>query len=375
LNTLKLIIDTLSFRKRNKLHIHLTEDQGWRLAIDKYPLLTEIGSKRSKTQTGGIKSFLRKKYTKTPHEGFFTKVELTELIAYAQERFIEVIPEIDLPGHSMAMLAAYPHLGCTGGPYEVQTTFGIKSDVLCPGKEAVFDFLENIMDEIMSFFPSSLIHTGGDEASKKRWKNCACCQKRILEEKMLNEYELQTYFTNRLASYLIMNNHKPICWNDTLSNDLNSEIIIQYWLRKEKELLQHLETGRKVIMSHFFHTYLDYNYYITPLQKTYFYEPIPKKLGLEYHSNILGVEAPLWTEWVGTNSRLFWQLLPRLAAIAEVGWTAPEKKDYKSFKERLNPFYQRLSYKNIQGAPLNKVDPGKLKRLILPIMIFTEPKI
>ena len=374
-NTLKHIIDLLCLLKMNKFHLHLTEDQGWRFEIIKYPLLTQFGSKREKTQTGGIKSFLRKKFDTTPLQGYFTKDDIKDLQRFTNDRFIEVIPEIELPGHSMAALASYPNLGCTGGPYEVQSTFGIKADVFCPGKEVVFNFLNNVLEEVMLSFPSPLLHIGGDETPTKRWEKCNDCQRRMAEENLANEKELQRYFINRITSYLVKNNRTPICWNDVLSNGLRKEIIIQYWLGSKKNLLKHLRSNRKVIMSNFFYNYLDYNYYLTPLRKTYSFNPIPKKLENQYHSNILGVEAPLWTEWVSTNSRLFWQMFPRIAAVAEVGWTSHDKKNYGSFKKRLEIFNARVKHMGVNGAPLKKVDPGRIKRLVTPLIMFMEPKI
>lgn len=356
----KRMIDLMALHKLNIFHWHLTEDQGWRVEIKKYPRLTEIGSKRKETQIGGYSS---KKTDTKPHNGYYTQEDIKEVVSYAGERFIKIIPEINIPGHSMAALAAYPKLSCIGGPFEVQTTFGIKKDVFCPGKDEVFNFLQDILDEIMEIFPSKIIHTGGDEVPKERWKNCPNCQVRMKTEGIASENSLQIYFTNRIASYLSAKGRIMIGWNDILDDILVKEAISQHWLRRDKTVLRHLRRGRKFVISKFFHTYLDYDYHLTPLKKTYCFEPIPKDLEEEFHENILGIEAPLWTEWISDVKRLDWQTFPRLTAIAEIGWTSKKNKNYKSFERRLHYFFKRLDRLGVQYAQMKEVNPNIFKRL------------
>lgn len=370
----KRMLDLIALHKMNVFHWHLTEDQGWRIEIKKYPRLIEIGSKRKGTQVGGIRSFLMKKIDHTSHSGHYKQEDIRDIVSYAKERFIKVIPEIDMPGHSMAALASYPKLSCTGGPFKVQTTFGIKKDVLCPGKEGVFGFLYDVLDEIIELFPSEIIHIGGDEVPKTRWKECSDCQARLKEEELNDENDLQTYFINRIASYLIDKGKLPIGWNDILDDSLVSEAIGQHWLRGDDIVVEHLRKGRKFVISRFFYTYLDYPYTMTPLRKVYSFEPVPKELEEEYHHNVLGLEAPMWTEWVPNIERLDWQTFPRLTAHAETGWTLQKNKNYSSFKKRLERFLMRLDLLGVKYARLEKTDPNFFKRLFSPFEVFRDPQ-
>ena len=372
----KRLLDIMALHKLNTFHWHLTEDQGWRIDIKSYPQLVEIGSVREGTQIGGMRSFLRKKkkLNPNPHSGYYTQEEIKEIVSYAKDRFITVIPEIDMPGHSMAALAAYPNLSCTGGPIKVQTTFGIKKDVLCPGKEEVFTFLYDVLNEMMELFPSKIIHIGGDEVPKSRWKECSACQARITKEGLSDEKSLESYFINRIASYLIDKGITPICWNDVLDERLVSGVIGQHWLRGDDKVLDHLREGRQFVISRFFYTYLDYPYTMTPLKKAYSFEPVPDKLEEEYHANVLGLEAPMWTEWVPTIHRLDWQIFPRLTAHAETGWTLKGNKDYFSFKKRLERFLKRLNILGVRAARLEKTDPNFLKRFFYPLDMLRDPQ-
>ncbi len=366
----KRMLDLMALHKLNVFHWHLTEDQGWRIEIKKYPKLVTTGSTRKETQVGGFLSFITKKRDNYPHNGYYTQEELKEIINYASARFISVVPEIDIPGHSMAALAAYPELSCTGGPFEVQTGFGIKKEVFCAGKESTFNFLKDIMKELFSIFPSGFIHIGGDEVPKTRWKNCSECQNRIKTENLSDEHGLHTYFVNRISKYLLSNNKIPIGWNNILSSDLHEDVLGQYWIGRSKKVVEHARNGRKFIISKFFSTYLDYNYYLTPLRKCYRFEPIPKELEQEFHENILGIEAPLWTEWVADTQRADWQIFPRLTALAEVGWTLKENRDYDSFKRSLIKFYKRLEYLGVNYAKKEENDPRFIKRIFTPLTML-----
>ena len=357
----KTMLDLMALHKMNVFHWHLTEDQGWRIEIKKYPKLIEVGSKRKETQVGG---YLSKKSDGKPHEGFFTQEDIKEIVSYATERFIKVVPEIDMPGHIMSALAAYPELSCKGGPFVVSTRFGIRKDVCCVGKDSTFEFLENVLNEVIELFPSQVIHLGGDEVPKIRWEECSDCQARMTKEGIEDEKELQDYFTNRIVNHISSRGRIAMGWNQVLSDTLKEDVIGQFWMFNKKEVLEHLKKGRKMVMSNYFHTYLDYSYIMTPVRKTYLYEPVPKKLEKEKHINVIGVETPLWTEWVESLKRLGWQTFPRFTAIAEVGWTPKSEKNFKSFTKRLDHMLTRLDLLGMYHAQKNEFNPRYLKRFI-----------
>ncbi|MFX1287757.1 MAG: beta-N-acetylhexosaminidase [Promethearchaeota archaeon] len=367
----KHMLDLMALFKLNIFHWHLTEDQGWRIEIKNYPKLTEIGSTRTETQIGG---FLSKDMDATPHEGFYTQEEILEIISYADKLFIKIIPEIDIPGHSKAALAAYPEFSCTGGPFAVSTTFGIKKDVFCVGKETTYEFLNTILNEIVNLFPSNIIHIGGDEVPKKRWKECSDCQERIKKEHLKKEKGLQAYFTDRIRKYLSTQGRKIMGWNQIISKKSSNEIVAQKWLFGKFLIKKHLIKGGKVVFSQFGYTYLDYSYEKTSLSKTYHYEPVPQNLPQVYHSNVLGIEAPMWTEWVRNERELEWQTFPRLVAIAETNWTPKEQKNYNSFRNRLKSILKRLDILEVHYANIEEYQPSFIKRLFGFLTIFREPK-
>jgi len=343
----KKILDIMALLKLNTLHWHLTDDQGWRVEIKKYPLLTEIGSKREGTITS--QRFLRSNQKikapidTIPVSGYYTQQDLRELIQYATERFITIIPELDFPGHTTAALAAYPDLSCTGGPFKVSTRFGIHKDVLCIGKEKVFEFIQNVLNEIIEIFPSNIIHIGGDEAPNRRWKKCLDCQARIKDESLGSVDNLQVYFTNRITDYLGSKGKRIIGWNEILNDDLINNALCQYWINNFDKVLEHIRKGRQVVMSEMKALYFDYPYRLIPLHQTYNYDPIPSNLEEKFHKNILGLEACLWTEYVKNKDKLEWQTFPRLIAVAETGWTPKNNKDFESFLRRLEMFLPLLS--------------------------------
>jgi len=354
MQTVKDLLDWMSYFKLNVFHWHLTEDQGWRIEIKKYPRLVEIGASRSASQTSG---FLGKQLNNTPHSGFYTQAEIKEIVSYAAARHIQIVPEIEMPGHSMAALAAYPQLGCTGGPYQVSPHWGIHAEIMCPGKSWTTSFLQDVLTEIVALFPGQYIHTGGDEAPKKRWKKCPDCQGLAREAGVKRINDLQTILTNRIAQFLRENGHTLIGWNEMLAADLDSNAVVQYWVGREKTVLSHIRAGRKAILSNFSAYYLDHSYAHSSLDKVYRYEPVFKELEPEFQSNILGIEAPLWTEFVPTRVRLEWQVFPRLLAIAETAWLQPEKKDLKQFHQRLPALLNQLELHNIGYAQYAKVNP------------------
>ena len=332
----KKLLDQMARLKLNKFHWHLTDDQGWRIEIKKYPLLTKIGSKRKGTITP------RNKLDGIPVSGFYSQNDLKEIIVYAAERFITIIPEIDVPGHTTAFLASYPELSCTGGPFEVSTHFGIHKEVLCIGKENTFEVFQDILNEIIEIFPSEIIHTGGDETPTRRWKRCPNCQARLEKERLEREGDLQVYFTNRITDYLISKGRRLMGWNEILNEKLSNKAVCQYWTFNFDTVLEHIRKGRDVVMSEMSAVYLNYPYKLIPLSKTYQYDPIPKDLEEKYHKYILGLEACLWAEFIPNNKRLEWQAFPRLIAVAETGWTPEKKKDFKSFKKRIDSYLKRL---------------------------------
>ncbi len=356
----KKVLDLMAFLKLNKFHFHLTEDQGWRVEIKKYPLLTEIGSKREGTiaSQGSFRSNRKNKVPLdgVPVSGYYTQQDLIELIQYATERFITIIPELDFPGHTTAALAAYPELSCTGGPFKVSTRFGIHKEVLCIGKEKVFEFTQNVLNEIIEIFPSKIIHIGGDEAPKKRWKNCLDCQARIKNEELGSVENLQVYFTNRIADYLESKGKQIIGWNEILNDKLNENAICHYWTANLKQVLEHARLGREVVMSEMSAVYLNYPYKIIPLERSYNYEPIPNELEAKYHDKILGIEACLWTEFVKNKKTLEWQAFPRLIAIAETGWIPKNKKNFKTFQKRLETFNKWLDFFKVSYAKKEEFD-------------------
>jgi hexosaminidase len=352
-------LDLMALQKLNVFHWHLTEDEGWRIEIKKYPRLTEIGSQRKGTRNG----FTGGKHDGIPHGGFHTQDEIREIVAYAAERHITVVPEVEMPGHSVAALAAYPELSCTGGPFEVATHFGIFPDIFCAGKESVFTFLQGVLDEVLELFPSPYIHIGGDEAPKKRWKKCPDCRRRIQEEGLKDAHALQVYFTNRIAAYLDSKGRHTLGWNEILEPGLVESAIVQYWVGGPKRIIEAIQTGhRKIIMSPCFKTYLDYPYALLPLRKIYRFEPVPAKLDEKAAASVLGVESPLWTEWVPNRDRMDFQVYPRLSALAETGWTPKDRKSLPDFRRRIKVFLARLDLLGVRHATLQEADPPLLKQ-------------
>ena len=344
----KTYIDMLALHNMNRMHWHFTEDQGWRIEIKKYPKLTEIGSKRSETVIGKNSG----KYDGVPHEGFYTQEEAKEIVKYAAERFITVIPEIDIPGHMQAALASYPELGCTGGPYEVWKMWGVSEDVLCIGNDQSLKFLEDVFAELIEIFPSEYIHIGGDECPKVRWVQCPKCQARIKQlglksdAKHTKEERLQSYVISHIEKFLNEHGRQIIGWDEILEGGLAPNATVMSW-RGEGGGIEAAKQHHDVIMTP--NTYLYFDYYQSkdtdneplaiggylPVERVYSYEPMPKSLTPDEQKYIKGVQANLWTEYIPTFSHAQYMVLPRWAALAEVQWSAPEKKNYANFLSRL----------------------------------------
>ena len=357
---IKKQIDIMALLKLNVFHWHLTDDQGWRIAIEKYPRLTEIGSIRRGTR-GDNKVV----------SGYYNKQDIKEVVKYCQDRFIEVIPEVDMPGHFTAACSSYPELLCTKENVKVAEHFGILQNIACAGRDFTYQFCEDVMDEVIELFPSSYIHIGGDEALKTNWRTCPDCQNKIKEKGLKDEEELETFFINHMASYLMSKGKKVICWNDGMKgNMVKDDIIMQYWKDNEEftqKAITEANTGRSIIISPFTKYYLDYNYGITSLKKTYTFKPLLK--GMKNSPKILGVEAPLWTEYVDSLGYMEYLTYPRLIAIAEVGWSE-DNDNYDDFLTRLKSFNEILDEEKINYAPITKVNPSKLEGFGLKLKFY-----
>ncbi len=347
----KRFIDIAAMHKLNIFHWHLTEDQGWRIEIKKYPNLIKVGSMRKETIIG--RNSISKTYDGTPHGGYYTQKEIKDIIAYAAERYIEVIPEIDMPGHMVAALASYPHLGCRDEKFEVRIRWGISKDVLCVGKESSFEFIEGVLSEVISLFPSKYIHIGGDECPRHRWKECPHCQKRIQEEGLKDENELQSYFMHRVEKFLAKHNRVIIGWDEIIYGGINKSATIMLWNDRNRSKV--ISLGNDVILTPKYFCYMDYyqtkrpfcnkegllfrDNRILTLRKAHSLNPYEGLQPSEY-GRIKGVQANLWTEYVADFDRAQVKLLPRLAATAEVGWTIGER-NFDDFARRLE-YLRRL---------------------------------
>ena len=374
----KRYIDVMAIHKLNTLHWHLTDDQGWRIEIKRYPELTAVGSIRKAT-------VVRKEwgtYDGTPYGGFYTQDEIRDVVKYAADRGVTVIPEIDLPGHMLAALTAYPELGCTGGPYEVWGRWGVADDVLCPGREKTFEFLEGVLTEVMELFPSEYIHIGGDECPKVRWEKCPRCQAKIRQLGLKDdgehtaEHYLQSYVTDRIGKFLAQHGRRIIGWDEILEGRAPSDAVVMSWRGSEGGIAA-AKLGHDVIMTPNSHFYFDYYQSLDtdaepfgiggyiPMEQVYSYDPAFPELTPEQQKHILAVQANLWTEYVFSDEHLEYMLLPRLAALSEVQWCLPETKDWNRFigSFRMDKIYSQLGYefaKHIFGVTASyAVDPEK----------------
>ena len=365
MDEVKRYLDIMEVHKLNTLHWHITDDQGWRLEIKKYPRLTEVGAVRKQTLVGHL--FDSEVYDGTPYgEGcYFTQDQVREILDYAAGKGITVIPEIDLPGHMLAALAAYPELGCTGGPYDVWGKWGVADDVLCVGKEKTMQFLEDVLTEVCELFPAEYVHIGGDECPKVRWEKCPHCQAKIAElglkddDRFQAEHYLQGYVTARMEKFLAEKGKKLIGWDEILEGELAPNATVMSW-RGVAGGLQAVRMGHDAIMTPNTFFYLDYYQSLDkeneplaiggylPVEKCYSYEPTVEGMTEEEKAHILGVQANLWTEYIATPDHLHYMLLPRLAALAEVQWCQPEVKSWERFLDSADEFcgiYDIMGYK------------------------------
>lgn len=358
----KKYIDLLAMYKFNTFHWHLTEDQGWRIEIKKYPKLTEIGAWRDSTL---VENYGSGEYDGIPYGGFYTQEEIKEVVAYAQSRHITVIPEIELPGHSTAALAAYPEFGCFDKEVQVATSWGVFEDIYCP-KEETFDFLEDVLDEVITLFPSTYIHIGGDEAPKKQWEESEVAQTVIQREGLKDEHELQSYFIGRIERYLNSKGRQIIGWDEIMEGGLAPGATVMSW-RGESGGVEAAKMKHNVIMTPNASNYFDH-YQVEPtevepiaicclttLKDVYDYEPIPAELSAEEAKYILGAQANVWTEYIHTGAKVEYMAFPRAIALSEVLWSSIDQKNWDDFIIRLQTQFKRLDNLDVNYAKHHKI--------------------
>ncbi len=353
----KKYIDLLARYKMNSFHWHLTDDQGWRIEIKKYPKLAEVGAWRKGSLVG---PYGRREYDSIPYGSFYTQEQIREVVAYAKARHINVVPEIEMPGHALAALSAYPQLGCTGGPYEVERGWGVFDDVFCAGNDTLFTVLEDVLTEVMGLFPSPYIHIGGDECPKEQWKVCPKCQARMKAEGLKDEHELQSYFIQRIEKFVNSKGRKIIGWDEILEGGLAPNAAVMSWRGTEGGVAA-AQSGHYAVMTPGDYCYFDHyqgdpaneplaigGY--TTLQKVYSYEPIPEELTAEEAKYILGAQGNIWTEYILTPEHVEYMLTPRMLALAEVLWTPKEKRDEADFVNRLEAEFAQLDAMKVEYA-------------------------
>ncbi len=347
---IKKYIDLLALHKMNMFHWHLTDDQGWRIEIEKYPRLTEIGAWR--TESDGSR-----------YGGFYSQAEIRDIVAYAAERFVTIVPEIELPGHASAALAAYPEYSCTGGPFKAETKWGVFDDVYCPGRESTFAFLENILGEVADLFPGPYLHIGGDECPKVRWLNHDLCRQRMAAEKLSSGDELQSYFVVRIARYLQSMGKRTVGWDEILDGGAPESSVIMAWRNSEKGI-EAAKAGHDVVMTPMSNCYFDHYQAkenepkaiggFTPLESVFGFDSIPETLPAEYEKRILGAQANVWTEYMPNEKHVEYMAFPRTCALAEVLWSEKNARPYSDFLKRLTTHLGRLDALNVNYRRLSE---------------------
>ena len=349
----KRMLDQMALLKMNVFHWHLTDDQGWRIEIKQYPKLTAIGSKRKDTQVARGSE----ERTGVPHEGFYTQEQIKEILAYAQARHIRVVPEIEMPGHATAAIAAYPWIGSLGTTTEVSEVFGKLDDSFNISDPRVVGFLQDVLDEVIALFPGDVIHIGGDEVNHTPWLNSQMAKEYMTSEGLKSPVDLQIHFTNQISDYLSAAGKRMMGWNDILGDDIHEQLdssaaktgqklapssVIHFWKGDMSLIEKAVNDGYQVVNSNHWDTYLDYTYQRLPLAKSYAFDPIPSELESKYHPQILGTGTQIWTEYTPDEEAMYKQVFPRLVAYAEVGWTTVGNKDYERFLAALEGFNKRL---------------------------------
>lgn len=357
---IKKFIDLLAFYKFNIFHWHLTEDQGWRIEITKYPRLTEVGAQRAETALPHDPG----QYDGVPHGGFYTQDEVRAVVAYAAERGITVVPEIELPGHSVAALAAYPELGCVGEGYEVRRNWGIEDDIYCAGKDEVFTFLKDVLSEVLDLFPSTYIHIGGDEAPKARWEACPACQARIKAEELADEHELQSWFIRQIEAWLNDRGRNLVGWDEILEGGLAPNATVMSWRGSDGGIAA-ANAGHDVVMTPNTYCYLDYYQSedtdseppaisaILPLKQVWRFEVIPGQIAADKQQHILGGQGNIWTEYMPHSDHVEYMMFPRAIAIADVLWHHPDERDYDALLARLERHLPALDVMGVNYRPLD----------------------
>ncbi len=361
----KKYIDLLALHKLNVFHWHLTEDQGWRIEIKQYPKLTEVGSCRKETIVGRQqRDQTQWKFDATPHCGFYTQDDAREIVAYAKARFVTVVPEIEMPGHAIAAIAAYPELGLTGEPMEVATRWGVFSDIL-NAEPATITFMQNVLTEVMAIFPSKYIHVGGDEANKDKWKVNPRIQARIKELGVKDENALQSWFIRQMDAFLTSKGRRLVGWDEILEGGLAENAVVMSW-RGIKGGIEAARQGHDVVMAPTTNTYFDYYQSkdqareplaiggFLPLETVYEYEPVPADLEPQFAKHVLGAQGQVWTEYIPDPKHVEYMAFPRLTALAEAVWTPKDRKNYPDYIERLTPHLRRLQALDVNYRPLDK---------------------
>jgi hexosaminidase len=359
----KQMLDVLALQKMNTFHLHLADDQGWRIEIKKYPRLTQIGAWRDEAGFGLDPKLSTAYGPDGRYGGYYTQADIREIVAYAAAKHITVVPEIEMPGHASAALAAFPELSCTGGPYTPNAKGGIFAGVYCAGKDETFEFLQNVLAEVMPLFPGKYIHIGGDEVPKDNWQKCPRCQARIKQEGLKNEHDLQSYFVRRIEKFINAQGRSLIGWSEIREGGLAQNAAVMDWIGGAAEAAS---AGHDVIMSPTAFCYLDY-YQSTnhatephaiggylPLSKVYSFDPMPANLDPQYQAHILGAQCNLWTEYVPNLKHAQFMAFPRLCALAEVTWSPPAARNWEDFRRRLQTQFQRFDQLGVnyrKGTP------------------------
>ncbi|WP_244156240.1 beta-N-acetylhexosaminidase [Maribacter ulvicola] len=370
------LLDEMARLKMNIFHWHLVDDQGWRIEIKKYPLLTSIGSKRLSTQVGPRK-WQSPIQSGVPHEGYYTHEDIREIVSYAEARFITVVPEIEMPGHASAAIAAYPWLGSTGEQISVPINFGVSEDIFNVANPKVFNFLTDVLDEVMSLFLSKIIHIGGDEAKYDHWETSEDIKRYMKENELKTFADVQVDFTNKISRYIEGKGRKMMGWNEILGQNvhdyqsekdngaeeqLSKTSVVHFWKGDIKLMEQAAAEGYEIVNSLHTETYLDYAYRDISLKRAYDFDPIPKSLDKQYHNQIIGLGCQMWGEWIPTSGYMDFMTFPRIAAYAEVGWTNVNRRDFEGFLASLSPLYDIWKEKGIYSAPINEALPDSFKK-------------
>jgi hexosaminidase len=361
----KKYIDLLALQKMNTFHWHLTEDQGWRIEIRKYPRLTSVGAWRTQTLVGhqpGVSDTTAWPYDGQRHGGFYTQNDVREIVAYARDRFVTVVPEIEMPGHALAAIAAYPELGVTGQPADVGMRWGVYANIL-NAEESTISFMQDVLAEVIALFPSRFIHIGGDEADKALWKTSPRIQERIRELGVKDEHELQSWFIRRMDAYLTKAGRRLVGWDEILEGGLAPGATVMSW-RGATGGIEAARAGHDVVMAPTSHTYLDYYQSrnttseplaiggFLPLETVYAFEPVPAELEPQFRQHVLGAQAQVWTEYMKGPKHVEYMAFPRLTALAEVVWSQPSRRNYGDFLVRLDEHLRRLAILDVAYRPL-----------------------